>query len=777
MGETDNFNLCPMDQGKGVKILCVSSDPEAQNFFSATLEEAGFSVITATSGEQALAILETGAVKLVILGLCIPDTGGVGILRRIKSNPKTENVFVVLALDQSDPALDHTDRLEAGADGYLIKPFTARLLVLRINEFLRYKNTLDDLRESEQRFRSVITNSEMGYFFIDREGFIRDVNDAWIRLYKYSSREEILNHHFEEIQRFEDRDAAREVVEGIMNGEPRFLKGEFTRQCKDGSTGYHAFSARAVRRGDEVIGIEGFILDHTQQKLTEQVNQRVMEDLEKSNNLFRQLFNSMSEGFTLHEVLYDEVGNPVDYRILDTNPVFEKHVGIPVEKALSKRASEVYGILPPPYLDIYETVARTGKPCRFSSFVPDLDRYFDISVFSHQKGYFTTVFTDSTESKRVENELISTIFMLKSVLDTTADGLLVVDLDKNVISSNSQFTDMWQIPYELLSRKEGLALLSHVQSQLSDPTAFMNKVKWLFDQPEEEAFDEVRFLDGKIFEWYSKPHRIEGKTAGRVLSFRDVTEKRQAFETIRNHNRDLVQKVRERTAVLEATNRELEAFSYSVSHDLRAPLRAVIGYSSILKEKYLERLDEEGLHCLDSICKNGNMMASLIDGLLSFSRMNRNEMIHENIDMGSIVGSIIGEIRIDRRYAGIRFVENPMPPATGDSVMLRQVWQNLLLNAAKFSLPKPSPVIETGHQIREGKKVYYVKDNGVGFDMKYYNKLFGVFERLHSPREFEGNGIGLALVKRIIERQQGKVWAESTTGEGAVFYFTVGEEK
>lgn len=224
---------------------------------------------------------------------------------------------------------------------------------------------------------------------------------------------------------------------------------------------------------------------------------------------------------------------------------------------------------------------------------------------------------------------------------------------------------------------------------------------------------------------------------------------------------------------LKVANKELESFSYSVSHDLRAPLRAINGNATILEEDYVDKLDTDGLIAVQSIVRNSKRMGILIDDLLAFSRLGRMHATVSEINMAELVASITEELVVEGIRDRTVITLDPLPPARGDQSLIKQVWINLISNAIKYSRNKPKTEVHIGAYIKDNMVVYFIKDNGAGFDMQYYNKLFGVFQRLHSQEEFEGIGIGLANVQKIVHRHKGTVWAESIPGQGTCFYFSL----
>jgi PAS domain S-box-containing protein len=268
-----------------------------------------------------------------------------------------------------------------------------------------------------------------------------------------------------------------------------------------------------------------------------------------------------------------------------------------------------------------------------------------------------------------------------------------------------------------------------------------------------------------------------GEIIGISSISRDITERKQAEEQIRRLNAGLELRVQERTAELTAANRELEAFTYSVAHDLRAPLRHIDAFSKILLEDFASALPPEAQGYLENIRKGSRNMSQLVDDLLNLARVGRLELKRRPTPLDAVVRDVLAELKNEVEGRQIDWQLEPLPTVQCDAGLIKQVFANLLSNAVKYTRPRSPAIIQVGSHNTNGDTTFFIRDNGVGFNMKYADKLFGVFQRLHRAEEFEGTGVGLATVERIIRKHGGSVWAEGAVGQGATFYFTLGTTK
>ncbi len=353
------------------------------------------------------------------------------------------------------------------------------------------------------------------------------------------------------------------------------------------------------------------------------------------------------------------------------------------------------------------------------------------------------------------------------------DGAIIIDAGGEVLASKDVVgADLAAILSPLSAGDAGVVRLGdgeRVAIAIPMPTARGTARLGVVSGPYTPLFgsDEVQRLEQYSASFLAALERV------RLVESLQTSE-RQVSEL----NRDLERRVAERTAQLEASNHELEAFSYTVSHDLRAPLRAVDGFARILLDEYAPSLDSEGRRYLNQVTDSAEDMGRLIDGLLSFSRLSRQPMQLELVDSKAVAQQVIDAVRADLGERHVEFDLADLPAVRSDPVLLGQVFANLIGNAVKFTRGVADARVEVGWQGGDGAApIFYVRDNGVGFDMQFADKLFGVFQRLHRAEDFEGTGAGLAIVQRIVKRHGGRAWAESEPGMSTTFYFTLSGDR
>ncbi len=622
------------------------------------------------------------------------------------------------------------------------------------------KRAEEALKSSENKFRALVEQSLTGIYIFESNKFIY-VNKRFAEIFGYSEQEILSDLKPTDVVITEEKPIAEENIRKRLEGEVDDVR----------------YTAKGIRKDKSQIWIEihgthiyidgkdvitGTVLDitervHAQEKLreTKELLSNAIDNgpmgmcLVKTDGYFSMVNKSICEmfGFTEAEFklkTFQDVTHPDDYGI-GTNAVKSMIKGEVESVSFEKR-----------YLN------KNGN-----SFHAKVHS----SVLKDHSGtpiYFFTHIENITEHKKALDSLILSEEKFSSAFHEGPTGLTITRIsDGKFIDVNESFLRMFEF-----NREEVIGHTS-IEIKMLTPNQRNDIIKKQLETGGLTGFEfESRAKSGKIVNYLfsSRPITISGEVC-HITTLVDITEKKKIETEIKRLNETLEEKVKDRTAQLEAANEDLEAFSYSVSHDLRAPLRHIDGFASLLNKSLKDKLDKNEENYFNNIIKSSSQMNDLIDGLLNYSRMGRAGLKKAKCNIKVLVKDVLEIFSFEIKEKNISITVDDLPYAFADEFLMTQVWKNLISNAIKFSSKNKNPIIHIGYNKTDnGNIIYYIKDNGVGFNQKYIDKVFGIFQRLHSINEFPGTGIGLATTKLIITKHEGKIWAEGIENKGASFF-------
>jgi PAS domain S-box-containing protein len=639
------------------------------------------------------------------------------------------------------------------------------LLAPAIVEALKRTRAETALRENDERFRLMFEGHRAVMLLIEpTTGKIVDANEAAVAFYGHP-REQLRTMRIDQINQLSPDEVAAQRQEALGLVKNRFI---FPHRLADGRIRWVEVYSSPVTIQNRPM-LFSIIHDITARRQTE-------EALRESEERYRNLFESIDEGFCIIKVLFDEQEKPVDYRFLEVNPAFERQTDI--ENATGKRMREIAPQLEDYWFEIYGKVALTGESIRFENTAKQLNRVYEVSAFrvgEPDEHNVAILFNDISERRRVEEELRKNRELLNAIIDNATAAIYAKDLSGHYILSNYYHSALLKRTPEQVLGKSETELAAHSPG-LSE---YLHNDNLVSERRQPIQFEETGLGSDNSVRTYLSVKFPLTKPDGSVYAVcgisTDITERKQAEQAITQYSERLEQLNRD----LEIANQELKDFAYIASHDLQEPLRKVIKFGELLQQQYAVDLEDTGHEYIERMVDAATRMQKMINGLLDYSRISTHGDQFTRVDLVEITREVLSDLEVRLLQSQAKVELSDLPIIEADALQMRQLMLNLLVNALKFHKPEVPPEIKiwaeelTCGELQGDCIRLMVQDHGIGFDPKYLDKLFTPFIRLHGRSEFEGAGMGLAICRKITDRHGGEISAKSEPGIGSTFIVTL----